>query len=474
MYHEAYLAKWPRSVLRPIKPIGAGLNVESLASYCWRLAWHHSVKPAVLFGTLLDPGKSSGFLTNEVATCFNSMTEKTAELSERIAKFVGLSIADMLPMTLLHWRDTLDPVAHGLIRKTKHWCPQCFYQDGKRRCRIRYERLVWSLAGVEVCPEHHCKLRSICFHCRELQPYVSSKVAIGFCHHCFKPLEDRLADPLPEQIVQQSKPFSDLALRRKSADGPFYSHLRFIEELKYLIGVRTDGSLADFANEVGFDRHVVEKWLRGEARPTAHSLIQVFGIYGIAPSEVLSGQESIYGMHLKGIIPGLIHPRLRGRFVMSPYEPAKVRDGQLVALSSPKPELIHSTDKVERVQAYLNEVLQGIRPPKSRNHIAEELAVSVGFLERHFGKAVREISLLYNVHCKENALDRLSLLDSYVLAAVGECVRAGMAPSWRAVIDHLPTKIIKRFSITELSDSRTKAISAYFERKQVSVSSAFI
>ncbi|MDG9669582.1 TniQ family protein [Hahella sp. CR1] len=459
MYHEAYLAKCPRTLLRSLKPLGKELQKESLTSYCWRLAWHHSLKPAVLFGSIIDPGKSSGFLVREVATCFNSMTRKTAHLAERVSQLVGLSMAAVMPMTLLHWSDALDPSAHGLIRKTKHWCPLCFLDD--RKSGLFYERLAWSLEGVEVCSIHDCKLRKVCLHCLMEQPYVSSNVSLGYCHHCRKPLGDRLVDKVTQSWLESDKGFSDLVFQQESVDGRMYSHRRLIEELKYLISVRADGSLVAFAKEVGFDRRVIEKWIKGEARPTALSLMQLFEMYDIPLSEVLSGQESIYGLCIKGRLPNLKRTQHRKRFVIGPYEPAKISDGRLVALASPKPEALDSAKIMRKVKVYLNEILQGARPPQSRKAIAIELGVSAGFLEFSFGKTVREITRLYRIHNKQCEMGRRSVLDGLMRDAVDDCIRAGRAPSWRAVVEIMPAKAIKRFSFAELSDSRARAISAH-------------
>lgn len=76
MHHEEYLSSAARCTLRPIVIRGEGEHIESLTSYIGRLAWHHSVKPSLLIGSLIDPGKSAGFLNHEIATSFNSLTPK--------------------------------------------------------------------------------------------------------------------------------------------------------------------------------------------------------------------------------------------------------------------------------------------------------------------------------------------------------------------------------------------------------------
>tara|TARA_R110001592_G_scaffold363296_1_gene683383 strand:- start:2 stop:334 length:333 start_codon:yes stop_codon:yes gene_type:complete len=90
MHHEAYLESHARSLLRPLEVRGRGQQTESLASFVARLAWHHSVKPSVLVGGLLDLGKSPGFLKFEIATCFNSLSPKTIQTVQKVSESTGL------------------------------------------------------------------------------------------------------------------------------------------------------------------------------------------------------------------------------------------------------------------------------------------------------------------------------------------------------------------------------------------------
>ena len=67
--------------------------------------------------------------------------------------------------------------------------------------------LYWSIDAIRVCMLHGSELVDRCYRCRKPQPYISTIVEPGFCHHCFAFLGDgyaKLVDPeyAQSQVVQ--------------------------------------------------------------------------------------------------------------------------------------------------------------------------------------------------------------------------------------------------------------------------------
>ncbi len=288
MHHEGYLSSAVRSTLRPIAIKGDGESIESLTSYIGRLAWHHSVKPSLLIGSLIDPGKSPGFLNHEIATSFNSLTPKTATIIESISAQSGLAHHWVAAMTFVHLHDQIDHSARGFIRKTKQWCPVCYDEDHSNGGQ--YDRLAWSLQGVSHCVKHRCKLRDYCQSCLKAQPYLSSKCEVGFCHHCEQSLSESVLSQRTDADCEESEVYSSLVLGIVDQTLAETESLESIlRQIAYMFSAE---GIARFAEFLKMDRHCVERWMTGETKPALKSVQRVFGKLEVPWADVLMKRMS--------------------------------------------------------------------------------------------------------------------------------------------------------------------------------------
>jgi len=84
-------------------------------------------------------------------------------------------------LTLLPFASVLDTVS--LMRRERAWCSRC-YESSAAQGREVYERLVWCLQCVEICPLHKVSLQTSCPVCHhELRP-VCAVSRPGFCSRC--------------------------------------------------------------------------------------------------------------------------------------------------------------------------------------------------------------------------------------------------------------------------------------------------
>ena len=74
------------------------------------------------------------------------------------------------------------------MARRRRWCSECWRADGDEP----YERKVWWLALVDVCPEHRCLLESRCHTCGRSQPPLPRAVRLQVCSYCG---HDLIADP---------------------------------------------------------------------------------------------------------------------------------------------------------------------------------------------------------------------------------------------------------------------------------------
>ena len=71
--------------------------------------------------------------------------------------------------TFIPWKDTFP--YRGFLKTRLAYCPHCYDADGDDP----YERLLWSLASVPVCPVHPCRLLENCPRCGMHIPAITYK-----------------------------------------------------------------------------------------------------------------------------------------------------------------------------------------------------------------------------------------------------------------------------------------------------------
>ena len=85
-----------------------------------------------------------------------------------------LSCLNFVPFSILDGGSLLD--------EGKRWCPACWREGDEGEGR--YERKLWLLPVVEVCPIHQTVLVERCFSCGMTQPAIARDVRVGTCAHC--------------------------------------------------------------------------------------------------------------------------------------------------------------------------------------------------------------------------------------------------------------------------------------------------
>ena len=173
-----------RSRLYSLPPIGVGTpEVECLTSYTTRLARAHGVSAGVLMtreiGRLMQPKEQKPGeywkLSAHPHSINGSMDKGAARWISVLERLT--SRCDLSMLTLRSWRHVLPRI--GLLKKRKAWCPHCYEQDSEP-----YERLLWSLRAVTVCPKHRMLLATKCPNCSEQLPLLGHTGTLGACFRC--------------------------------------------------------------------------------------------------------------------------------------------------------------------------------------------------------------------------------------------------------------------------------------------------
>ena len=267
---------------------------ESLSGYLQRLGNAYFIPP----GDLLRELHSAAVLADWFLTRPRAMdgARSPAESSlEWLASVTGRS--DLRRCTLLALSDLGGLSADGLLVQHKRWCSSCWSDDGPDP----YERKLWNLSVVDVCPVHSTVLMDRCPACGRQQPAVSHDVRIGICALCGKSLHGgpvALVDPLGADAARR------LWFARQAAT--FIHALDVAELLEFdaatMAGARRDG-LRALVQSVGSSAYresvtmKVDGWLARDSHPTLDALFSVlwrakWPVIELFPSEVRSIVET--------------------------------------------------------------------------------------------------------------------------------------------------------------------------------------
>lgn len=173
-------------------------EVESLTSFLMRLAQAHAVPLRYLLSDEIYADAQNGLRLPwanwmvRASTVNGTGTEvnRVVEILER-----HTSRTDLRYLTLLPYKNIFAPRPH-LLRLKRAWCGACLH-DMRLAEEVVYEKLIWTIASVQICPTHELPLQDTCPHCSKEQPILSANAIPGFCHKCLKWLGDGRASKSP-------------------------------------------------------------------------------------------------------------------------------------------------------------------------------------------------------------------------------------------------------------------------------------
>ena len=181
--------------LLPLEPEGKGtLHIEAFGSYFWRLARVHCCSPTQLARLL-----SSHYTIQKCrkfSLCESLLyAQRGAGLfgyRERVEAYVEV-VETATGCDWLH-RCTLIPLRPAIgnncldtVRATRAWCEQCFREDSTQDSGA-FDRLLWTLRGIDRCPDHRVAFRETCPSCSIKQNFYHRSGDPGLCWKCGRSL----------------------------------------------------------------------------------------------------------------------------------------------------------------------------------------------------------------------------------------------------------------------------------------------
>ena len=287
----------------------SGASRQKLTDYVAHVACDSLLPVEAVVNALLDwPARSTPgmlpalrhpFASGQQLSLVNAHGQTARFWTSRLERLTGQR--ELAALTFLPLSDVLrDPL--GLVSCGRRWCPVCLQEDLLNGTRV-YERLIWSLRLVTVCPFHSVPLTHTCPACRYAhRTELYRRTVSGFCAHCDQWLGRSASDYrgwLPQVgtgrerdkwIAAQFAALLDLpaestyALSRAGVASMFDAGIRDV----------CDGKASEFAKLCGRSKSSVSEWRAGVIVPSITTLLSLCATFQIPLVEWLQGSVAAW------------------------------------------------------------------------------------------------------------------------------------------------------------------------------------
>lgn len=177
----------------------------------------------------------------------------------------------------------------------RRWCGECYEQDCSQLYGP-YDRLLWSIPLIEVCPLHKVRLDTRCRSCGADRLRVLTGIDIsGFCPRCREYLGGK-RDVIPTSTDDHARYLLWVSRSMASllndplppghdASEPFLSMLHAVCDYHF------ERVLSRLAQAISRNKSVVSTWLAGKAQPGWRTLCDVSFALHIPLRDLLLGEE---------------------------------------------------------------------------------------------------------------------------------------------------------------------------------------
>ncbi|MDN8615685.1 TniQ family protein [Variovorax ginsengisoli] len=264
---------------------------ESLRSWIRRLAEfnHLALADVLKYYVLPIPGTGFALAFEGGATHLidrgASLSRGIIEKLERVTLLAGLE--DFTLQSLL----AINGVAPIVASRYRKWCGICFNEDRHTEAGP-FERLLWSINDVVVCPKHRFNLTSTCPSCGYSKiPALTVLEISGFCPKCRKWLgaESHENAEVPKDFhVWVAESFSQVL------NHPDTHNLDASESIRRVLNearnVFYDGNFSKFASDLGKNKSATHYWIHGLAMPQWNHLCEIAYALHISLLDLLCGR----------------------------------------------------------------------------------------------------------------------------------------------------------------------------------------
>jgi transcriptional regulator with XRE-family HTH domain len=276
-----------------MEPLGTGTSdIEALSSFFCQIADRHWMLTVPLWNAVAAHASkvklSRGHRNKRLTLRLMNGHGKVASSVVGLLRIESLLVNQL---TLLPWRNILDPMAHDLLRPTRAWCPVCWSEDRDSGSRI-YVRLLWVISAALVCPKHQVELQTVCRNCESPQEVLPRIPRLSICGECGADLIQQLDRRRLRTCDQHGKEIwmaSSLGslIKYTCASGVTIEADAFQTAVNTLAVRHFGGSVEGLADACGLSRRMIRQWSSGETKPYLTGLLELAYRTQIPPAAML-------------------------------------------------------------------------------------------------------------------------------------------------------------------------------------------
>ncbi|CAE6849032.1 helix-turn-helix domain-containing protein [Paraburkholderia nemoris] len=308
-----------RIPLPPMQPIGANTaRSEKLTAYLTRIALAMHVPAGRIVQHMMTGSAGQQYadafgdrqrhdLANSHGVCADAWAEGLNKLTGRY---------DLDELTLLRWRPLFGKRSQ-LTTVGRRWCPRCLEEDLKAR-RVVYERLIWSIEPVKICPWHGCQLKTICHACGRIHRYeLTVRQVPGFCSYCHAWLGNSTIrsemrpnpnDAYDSFVARTFEELLDLSVEIDRLAGQF----NYAKTLHNLL-TKTGATQTSLSKMLELSVSTVSEWLTGSAVPSPRNTVNICYCFHISLTDFMTNRLTGCHSHaLAELPPGASGTRKKG------------------------------------------------------------------------------------------------------------------------------------------------------------------
>lgn len=288
-------------LIAPSRAISAGASREGLHSLFRRLCEKNQLPVSDVFAELILPFLDTNpnrFRKMPWPVQFvdrgGSVSSKLIERIEILSNLRDLSSTTLRELIEIRGVGTLP------VSRRRKWCSDCFEYDLTNR-DDPFDRLLWSIRDVQVCPIHRSILQTVCPNCGASElSILSGRDVSGRCQKCLGWLGgqgitlDESRDDHSRFLMWTAKSYSDLLdspLPPKFDVGPNVRKWLLALTDQYFSGVQ-----AQLAKAIERTQSAVSTWLAGRSAPRWDALCELSYVFQIPLADILTGQMDALAM----------------------------------------------------------------------------------------------------------------------------------------------------------------------------------
>ncbi len=416
----------PRSELYCLPPLEVEtVEVESLTSYIQRMAWAYRVNPRVLVAEVILPHLGHSYYTDlphlgsfsrTRSMSINGIGEVAQHWASTLEQLTMRS--DLRLLTLHPWADGLP--AWGLQRQTPQWCPVC-YDEWREHQQPVYQPLLWVIQAVTVCLRHRQLLVEYCPSCQQPQSAIASKRGLGCCTQCGAWLGSKSGS---EQVCEKDL-LNWQSWTKQVVEELILAYKMFGSLPWHLLPVGINacveavGGTRQMGRIAGVPNVLFSTWRKQQRTPSFTYLLKVSYALDLSPLQLMTVEPE----------------RLKNTL----YVKTEYRLPPRVGLPAPA-----SKGDLDRIQTFLQTILEGEVAPLPLRHVAHRLGVGEKFLTGRFPGECAQILAQYQNARTERAKQRVGRECAEVEQAVRTLDKQGIPLSRSQVVPLLSNPNILR------------------------------